>query len=349
MNNAEADLFAQAVTALGKLGLPLQTEIEPAGPAKHRADARMRIRLDGRRTDYTVECKRTLPVPTLGAVVMRLQQIAVAEKRTPLLVTTYVPPPMAERLREQDQQFIDVAGNAYLRGRSMLVYVTGRKPGPALPLVRPGRAFTTAGLKVLFALLANPKLAEAPLRTLAGVAGVALGATPPILAGLEKEGHLLVAKRKRHLNPTRRLLDEWAAAYARTLRPKTLTTILVAPAFDQWKVWNLRDAGVRWGGEPAAHLMVGHLRPGILTLYANRLPPRLIVEQRLIQTTRPAGERHLELRAPFWGDAMLMEASTTTVVPTLVYADLLATGEARCLETAGLVYDRHLAQLYGRT
>ena len=123
-----------------------------------------------------------------------------------------------------------------------------------MPLVRPGRAFTTAGLKVLFALLANPKLAEAPLRTLAGVAGVALGATPPILAGLEKEGHLLVAKRKRHLNATRRLLDEWAAAYARTLRPKTLTTIYEAPAFDQWKVWNLRDAGVRWGGElpPAA-------------------------------------------------------------------------------------------------
>ena len=52
----------------------------------------------------------------------------------------------------------------------------------------------------------------------------------------------------------------------------------------------------------------------------------------------------LEWRKPFWG-ALPAAARPGTVHPVLVYADLLATGDARCIETAKLVYDEHLAGL----
>ncbi|MBC3833208.1 hypothetical protein H8K33_16990 [Undibacterium amnicola] len=33
------------------------------------------------------------------------------------------------------------------------------------------------------------------------------------------------------------------------------------------------------------------------------------------------------------------------VPPLLVYADLMATGDARCIETAKMIYDEHVARL----
>jgi hypothetical protein len=34
------------------------------------------------------------------------------------------------------------------------------------------------------------------------------------------------------------------------------------------------------------------------------------------------------------------------VPPLLVYADLLATGDARCIETAKMIYETHVARLF---
>lgn len=85
--------------------------------------------------------------------------------------------------------------------------------------------------------------------------------------------------------------------------------------------------------------------PGVHTVYAEKLPPWLLVEQKMV-TARSvqAGDRVLEWRKPFWG-LMPFEGRDDTVHPVLVYADLLATGDARCIETAQLVYDKYLARL----
>jgi hypothetical protein len=56
------------------------------------------------------------------------------------------------------------------------------------------------------------------------------------------------------------------------------------------------------------------------------------------------GGRVLEWRKPFWGN-MATTTRPDIVHPVLVYADLLATGDARCIETAQLVYDEYLARL----
>lgn len=340
----EPTLFDRAIAALTALGLEVCVTDPPEMATQVGADAWLRVGKGGEQADYAAVVQRKLTPATLGAATMQLQHVANATGHPTLLVTDYLTPPMAERLRDQKQQFADTAGNAYLEGPGQLVYVTGRRLLDKVAATSAGKAYTMTGLKVMFALLCDPALADAPQRAIAAAAGVALGAIPAVLADLQQAGHLLVLPKRRRLNATKRLLDEWALTYARRLRAKTLQATYLAKDFDAWQQWPL-DAQALWGGEPAANLLVDYLVPGVLTIYADRLPPKLLVEQRMtIARGAQAGDRVLEWRKPFWGN---MKAATRpdTVHPVLVYADLLATGDARCIETAQLVYDEHLARL----
>lgn len=341
----KTNLINRAAAALKPLGLTLQTMKQPRGAPPVPAAAWVRVGKGKEHIDYLVEARRTVTPATLGAMVMQLRHIAVTAGRPALLVTDYLTPQVAETLRNQRQQFADAAGNAYLEAPGLLVYVTGRKLTKMQTVPRANKTFATAGLKVLFALICDPALANAPYRGIAAAAGVALGAVPAALADLRQARHLLVTDKRRRLLATKRLLDEWALAYAHTLRGKMLLKTYVAPNFGTWPDWQLDPEQARWGGEPAANLLVRYLRPGVLTIYADKLPPRLIVEQRL-ELAGPLGQDHLlELRKPFWGPALRVEGRPDTVPPALVYADLLATGDARCIETAQLIYDDHLARL----
>ena len=342
----ETTYLDQTVEALRALGLTVLVQKMPRAARAAGADAWLRVKKDRQGMEYVAEMKRAVTPATLGATMAQLNQLATAAGRPPLLVTAHVTPPVAERLRALDQQFADTAGNAYLTGPGFLIYVAGRKPEEKAAVHRPGRAYTAAGLKVLFALICDADLAAAPHRTIAAAAGVALGAIPPVLADMRQQGYLLVADKKRRLNATRRLLDDWALAYARTLRPKTLLGTYVAPNFDTWRGWKLDPQQARWGGEPAAQLLVRYLKPGVLTIYADKLPPRLMVEQRLTLAGLLGAEHAVEVRKPFWGVTLHNDGRPDTVPPALIYADLLATGDGRCIETARMIYDDHLARLF---
>lgn len=343
---ADAAVLDRTVAGLRAIGLTVTAQKAPRGAGDVTADAWLHVAKDHRGLDYVVAVKRAATPATLGATMIQLRQLAAAAKRTPLLVTAYVTPPMGEQLRALDQPFADTAGNAYLAGPAFLVFVSGRKPAAKGFGPRPARTFTIAGLKIVFALICDPDLAAAPYRAIAAAADVALGAVPPVLADMRQQGYLLVANKRRRLNANRRLLDEWALAYARTLRHKTLLGTYVTPNFNTWREWKLDPQHVRWGGEPAAHLLVRYLKPGVLTIYADKLPARQMVEQRLTPAGLVGAEHPVEVRKPFWGETLRHDGRPDTVPPALVYADLLATGEGRCIETAGMIYDGYLARLF---
>ena len=279
---------------------------------------------------------------TMGAALMQARQVAAEGGKPTLLAAEYVTPPVADELRAQGQPFADAVGNAWLP--APLVFITGRKRASKPVPAAAGRADTPVGLKILFALLCDPALADAPHRAIAAAAGVALGGVPAVLQDLQQQGHLLVLGKRRRLDATRRVLDAWAQAYARRLRDKTLHGVYVTPTFDAWAEWPLDPADGLWGGEPAANLLTNYLRPGVLTIYAKRLPPMLMARQRM---TRADGqsERILEWRKPFWGQ-LPAGLRPDVVPPVLVYADLLATGDGRCIETANVLYEQHLASAF---
>jgi hypothetical protein len=142
------------------------------------------------------------------------------------------------------------------------------------------------------------------------------------------------------------MLDEWALAYARTLRPKLVIGRYRAANFTEWRLWQLEKHQALWGGEPAGALLTDYLRPGGLTIYAKQVPGRMVVEYKLTAVTdRQATDGLVEFRTKFW--EFDVPGNTRGIVPpALVYADLLATGDARCIETARKVYDGNLAQLF---
>jgi hypothetical protein len=346
MNTAgENNYLAGARAALERAGLNVAPFRAPAGVPRGLADAWLRVGRGKAGVGYLVEIKRTVTAGTVGGVIAQLRDRAAKTGLPTLLITGYVTPPVAEALRDQGQQFTDVAGNAYLTGPAHYVYIAGQRPKERRVVAHGGGTLTTNGLKVLFALLCNPALAAAPQRTLAAAANVALGAMPAVLKALQGEGHVVTIRRERRFRGTKRLLDDWAQGYARRLRPKTLHATYVTERFDAWRDWLLDPQEVRWGGEPAAALLTHYLRPGVLTLYTERLPPRLMVEQRLRKEERVGDQRYVEERRPFWG-ALQIDQERADVVPlVLVYADLLATGDGRCLETAQMLYEAHLARL----
>jgi hypothetical protein len=336
-------LLDVALDVARQLGLTAElVQTEPA-LGRTRADALVRLGRGPEPALYAVEIKRAIRPATLGAVLHQLERLG----QQALLVTDYVTPPMADTLRARRVPFIDAAGNAFLEQPGVLIWVKGCKlPAPMVPPAL-GRAFQPTGLQVVFALLCNPARINLPYRELAAMAGVAHGTVGWVIPDLQQQG--FVAQRKggrgaRRMYQIERLLTQWVDAYARQLRPRTLIGRYYVPTLEGWRNWPLAQHGALWGAEPAGALLTDYLRPGELTLYAEKLPALLAAQKKFLKQPEPGHTAVIEVRRRFWHFAA--EAAHPDVVPpVLVYADLLATGDARCIETAKMIHEAHLARL----
>jgi len=297
-------------------------------------DAFLRLQFGGRAVVYAAEVRQALRPATLGAAVHQLR----AHGKSALLVADHVTPPLADTLRARGVQFIDAAGNAYLAHPPLLVFVKGQRPAdPAAIRGAEGRAFQASGLRVLFALLCRPELVGRPYRDIAALAGAAHGSVGWVMAELPKLGHLAVVGGRRRILDGERLLAQWVEAYARTLCPKLLLGRYRAERLDFAEKIDATRYHVLLGGESAAARLTRHLRPGTVSFYADKVEPRLVLDQRL----RADPEGNVEFRRRFW----TFESEARGLVPALlVYADLLAIGDARCLETATLLRERLVAR-----
>jgi hypothetical protein len=116
---------------------------------------------------------------------------------------------------------------------------------------------------------------------------------------------------------------------------------------DGWNDWPLAEHGALWGGEPAGALLTDYLRPGELTIYADKMPSLLAARLKFLKEPAPGHTAVVEVRKRFW-DFPGEPNHPDVVPPLLVYADLLATGDARCIETAKLVYDTDVLRLFAQ-
>ena len=338
----EMALLDAALGAARQLGLDARLEERKPGLKGGRAGALVRIGRAGKGKLYLAEVKRQLRPETLGVALHQMDRF----NKPGLLIADHITPLVAASLRVQGVAFLDAAGNAYINQPDLLVWVTGQKPVHKLAAPTLGRAFQPSGLQAVFALLCNPQWVNLPYRELAGMAGVAHGTVGWVLQDLQQQGFVadLDGKRgTRKLFDGERLLALWVDAYARQLRPRTLLGRYFVPTLDGWQDWPLAKHGAQWGSEPAGDLLTQYLTPGELTIYADKMPGQLAARYRFTQQADVGHKAIVDLRRRFWhfpGD----EAAKPTVPPVLVYADLLATGDARCIETARRMYEDHVAR-----
>lgn len=327
---AANDLLASALEKLRGYGIAAATETRGVRLGRTTADAIVRLGYGGREVQYAVELKLGLRLKALGAVIHQLER----HGEHGLLVADYVTPPMAEELRERKIPFVDAAGNAFLDQPPLFVWVTGEKPRLVAGAARPaGRAFQASGLQVLFALTCNPEWAGLPYRDIAQRADVAHGTVGWLMAELPSLGFIAEFRGKRRLMKRERLLQQWAEFYPRTLRPRLALGRFRAESLDWWHTIDPTRYGAVLGGEPAGGRITGYLRPGTATFYAEKIDPRLVVDLRL----RPDGGGNVEIYRRFW----TFPGRDSALVPDpLVYADLMATGDGRCIETAKLIFEQ---------
>lgn len=321
-------ILAAALDALRGNGI--DADLGPVGGASQT----IKLRYDDRSAAGIVTVRPSLTPANLGLVAHQLAQLD-----SPLLVTEYVSPQIAEQLKKMNIEFADAAGNAYIRAPSLLIWVTGRKPAQRQRPERVSRAFQPGGLKLIFALLCNPAMASASYRDLAAAADVSLGTVGWVMTDLQETGYLPQTGRKqRNLADRRRLLDRWVEAYSRQLRPKLLIGRFRASMPQGLKNARLPAPGTYWGGESAAARLTSDVQPARTTIYCDDVS-RPGIEDRLHLVADADGD--IELRRAFW--RFEPSGQTGTVPPLLVYADLLAVADSRSLDAARAVYDEYLA------
>lgn len=298
------------------------------------ADAHLHLRWHGKPLSYRLQIKRGLRPAGIGAVVRMLEDAG----DTVLLVTDQVTVPVAERLRALGIPFVDAAGNAYLFGEGLLIYVTGLRAAFRLPSPARGRVFQDKGLRVVFALLTDPALVAAAYRDIATAAGVAHGTVGIVMGELRQLGFVGEIAGRRRLLQGVRLLRHWVDSYARTLRPKLLLGTFRVPDIGWWQTFDGTRSGLALGGEAAA-ARSGLLTPQTVTLYGTRAAAnRFQLEHRMT----PASDGNVEFLSRFWA---FDQQPPGLAPPLLIYADLLATADARCIEAAASLEDDLFARL----
>jgi hypothetical protein len=249
---------------------------------------------------------------------------------------------MAERCRELQIYFADVAGNTYLEAPGLHIYVIGKRKALETRITEEGRTNNPAGMRVVFALLGQPILLNATYRDIAAAARVALGTVGGVIKDLETRKHITNIMKngrtpKRGFIDPRRLVQEWATLYPTVLRPKLNLRRLRAPLPNWTRGVDLKILNAFWGGEVAANRLVHYLEPQAVTIYARETPTQLIVDQRM----RADINGNVEILDVFW-NARKVPGVDDVVPPLLAYADLMTTTDGRDQEAATMIYDEFI-------
>ncbi|MGO9232184.1 MAG: type IV toxin-antitoxin system AbiEi family antitoxin [Bryobacteraceae bacterium] len=300
------------------------------------ADAIVEVETERRKHRFGAEVKTVdrFEIPAM----VKAQGHALAE--LPVLVAPYITREVAERCRQLHLPFIDTAGNAYLEGPGLLVYVAGQARPAGLRQDK-FRALNPAGLKLTFALLCRPGLLDVNYRKIADDAGVGLGTVSAAMKDLETRGffNLETHPHFRKLLDPERMLEEWVTHYPVTLRPKLNPRRFQADS-ERLQETDLTQQNGYWGGEPAAEKLTQYLRPVHFTIYAREPIAKLIAATRM----RADGAGNVEILDVFWN--FDHEGFPDVVPPVLAYADLLAAHDGRDVEAARMIYEQRIVPTF---
>ncbi|MFF5084148.1 type IV toxin-antitoxin system AbiEi family antitoxin [Actinoplanes sp. NPDC000266] len=257
---------------------------------------------------------------------------AVAHRKGPsgprptLMIGDRISPRSADAFREANIQFVDALGNAFIAFGDVFIDVRGRVERAARPERSAGQAgnlFSRVRAQVILALLTWPELAVGVRREIAGAAGTSLGQAHDVMTRLAEAGFLRPSSKG--LARTDELVDYWTAAYPTGLGPR----LAVAEFHGDPSRPVKSERPVYLSGETAVGVDVA--RPATSTVYLDSLEPKLAVANRW--SSNPERVPNVFVRKKFWTSPRLAEKDPNAPWP-LVYADLMATGDARLAEVA---------------
>ena len=183
-------------------------------------------------------------------------------------------------------------------------------------------------------------MVNVPYRKIQKITDVALGTVGWVFDDLKKQKYVMKIGKKRVLRNKVDLFYKWVDAYNLRLRPKLFIGTYKAGEDLWYKNVNIYKYKALWGGEIAGEMLTYYLKPEVATVYIRNERKNLnnfLLDNRLTKDK----QGNVELYEIFWG-RKLIENYDYTAHPIIVYADLMATGDPRNIETAKLIYEENI-------
>lgn len=294
-------------------------------------DGKLEIKSENKKNTFALIVKKEIKSTHLVTLLQLKERLVDL-----VIIGEVIYPGIRERLRKLGLNYIDIAGNCHIKWQSWIVMTEGFKT-ETHPNVTKDRAFTKTALPLVFHFLNEESYINATYRQMAEDYNIALGNINNIINSLIDLGFLIrMGKKELKLIKKKQLLDEWIINYDQRLKPLLLIGHFrfLNQIGKEWETIPLKNTETQWGGEPAANLLTGYLKPAFLTLYTQESQKQLIQKYRLV----PDENGVLSIYRKFWN----FNAPSDTVPSILVYADLINSVDARNIDTAKRIFNESL-------
>ncbi len=296
-------------------------------------DGIVQFNIGGTKIEMAAEAKNNIQNPNLLNLINQKNH-----NKEVLVLANTIMPRFKKELYALGINYIDAAGNAFVKHDPLFIMIEGRKEMETLKELK-AKPFSKAGLKVIFQFLLNDDYINETFREVAKAAEVSLDTVHKTVNGL-KELKYLVPLNNYTLqwNKKKELFDRWMTEYETRLKPGLHIDnfqFMNERDFLNWKKLTFKSTLTKWSGEPAGELLTGYLKPEKLTIYTKETKLDWIRNYRLI----PNPKGYISIYERFWKHD---EIRKNTVPPLLVYTDLVNTGNRRNIETAQKIYEQYL-------
>jgi hypothetical protein len=293
---------------------------------------------------FAVIAKAEIRTSNKGLILAQIKEFQTKSKRPIIMLAKFIASEIAKEFKEKAINYLDVAGNAFIKKDDFIIYIAGQKAQKA-EKTNQSRAFQEVGIKLIFSLLTNPDNLQSSYREIAEQTGIAIGSISNVMRELENLNFILKTETKRVLKNTPDLLNRWIVAYQDVLRPRLLKRkmrFIDKTKYNNWKtlLQNQPDNSILWGGEPAAALLTNYLKPALFSIYTTKNWQECAKLFELI----PDEKGDIEILTTFWNPE-ITKSDLQTVPTILIYTDLINSASDRNLETAKILFKNELQNI----
>ena len=316
----ESEIINDVVFNLRRLTNLESIEVKPKGP-----QVGYDYNLIINNVEFACEVKTQVSKANYNLVLQQMRKLKEEVDLPLLLASHYFAPDVFESFSAEGISVVDSSGNCKIEAKQLFINIIGQK---STPIKQPkGKAFNEAGLKAVFYFLLNDTNINQPYRQISNNTGLSLGTITNVVEELLYEKFVIKTSKGRILKNKRALLDTWQVHYNQTLKPKLLLKTMEFVDSDSRKDWELiaLPDGVCWGGEGGAYLTSKYLIPEQFDIYTEGPSINLMMTRKM----RFEENGSIHVYQKFW------RSQHERVAPMiLIYADLMGSGNSRCIETA---------------
>ena len=277
-------------------------------------------------TTFACEVKRQVSKANYNLVVQQMRRLKEQTNKPLMVVAQHFVPELFDKFPNEGISIVESNGNCMISEPPLFIYITGQKS--TIPREMKGNAFNEAGLKVIFYFLLDEANISKPYRVISKETGLSLGTINNVMEELQRNQFVFSTPQRRILKNKRGLLDLWQTHYNQKLKPKLMIKEMDFVDSESWENWEriILPEGMYWGGEGGAYILNHYMIPEQFDIYTETPSIKLMMTKKV----RFQENGRIKLYQKFWKGIWHEKVAPKI----LVYADLLGSGNSRCIEAA---------------